>query len=128
MRINDAAIIRALLSARTIAEAGEICGLSARTITRRMAEPDFIAAYETARAESIEAAALKLRAYVEAAADTLRQIMSNPRQSATARIKAADAILTHAERLTEAAETAREAARLREEIDALKEAMQHEHL
>jgi hypothetical protein len=82
--------IAALLVHPTIAKAAAACGVAAKTITRWLKLPAFLAAWRSARQEVEEHAIGELQKANEEAADVLRKALKSKRVSD--RIRAAVAI------------------------------------
>lgn len=106
----DAALIAALASGGTQAEAAHHAGVSVRTVARRVAEPDFRLAVQAARAEMIEQATGRLAVATTQAADTLLSLLAD--ESPTVRLSAARALLDNATRYVEATDTTERISRI----------------
>lgn len=75
---NDATLLAALVSGATYAQAAEVAGLSQRTVTRRMADPDFRARFEEAR----DAAAREAADALVAALTTTARVLGSAQGAA----------------------------------------------
>jgi hypothetical protein len=85
--------IAALLTARTIADAAQACGLSERTLKRWLRDEEFSKEYRQAKAETLTAAMGKLAANSAEAVDALLAVIRNRRASAAARVSASVRLL-----------------------------------
>lgn len=70
------AAITALLTCATIGKAAEVAGVSERTLRSWLQQPEFRAAYRTARRQVVEAAVAHLQRASGAAVRTLRRNLS----------------------------------------------------
>lgn len=95
-KTTDEQIIAALLANGTIKATAAAVGLSERTIYDRMNTGDFQAAYKAAKADLIRNAVFNLNTQVQAAVDTIAEIMTDTENSPTIRLQAAQAILNNA--------------------------------
>lgn len=101
-RAVDFRLLTALAAGATNREAGQVAGVSERTVRRRMADPGFRARVHDVRGEMLSRALGELTdASVEAAA-TLRKLLTA--RPPTVRLGAARAILELATRLRESTE------------------------
>lgn len=117
---HDAELASALASGKSNREAAEACGLTLRTVNRRMARPWFRAAVNDARASYFERALSALMAAAPSMVAILVGVARDMRAPATVRVRAASAVLTHAQRLRETLE-------LDERLTALEAAMEASH-
>ena len=93
--------LEALLSHTTQAEAAEACGLSAKTLRLWLrTKPHFLAAYREARREVMRMCSARLQAATVKAVQTLEAVMDE-KDSPSARVSAARAILDSALRANE---------------------------
>ena len=95
------AAIMALLSQRNIAEAARTAGVSERTLHRWLKDPDFGAAYREARRTALSQSMARLQQMSTAAVTTLGIIMLDANAPPGVRLRAADAVLNHAEKSLE---------------------------
>jgi hypothetical protein len=95
---TDAALIAALVGGASWREAAEASGCSLSTVTRRMADPAFVAELQDARTELIRRCADRLVAGAGQALDTLEAVATDPDAPPSARIAAARAWLDAASR------------------------------
>jgi hypothetical protein len=91
--------IAALLSSKTVLGAAELAGVSARTLTRWLADDDFKAALLEAESEAIDAATRRLIGLQGAAIDTLQETLSDRKALPGIRMRAAQSILDFLMRL-----------------------------
>ena len=99
--ISDEQIIAALLNSGTIKAAAAAAGVSERTVYDRMADCEFQALYKAAKADLIRAAVLSLNGKVQAAIDTIADVMNNEQNNPATRLQAAQTILNSAARFTQ---------------------------
>lgn len=85
--------IAALLSSKTVLGAAELAGVSARTLTRWLADDDFKAALLEAESEAIDAATRRLIGLQSAAIDTLQETLGDRKALPGIRMRAAQSIL-----------------------------------
>lgn len=90
------ALVAALLTEPTQEAAALKAGVSDRTARKWMRRPEFVSAYRAARRRLVELAIGKIQRATAEAAETLTASLKAPR--ASSRIRAADLILTRAER------------------------------
>ena len=91
--ITNEEIIAALLSRRTIKEAAAAVGLSERAVYDRMNGPEFKLQYQEARADLVRAAVVSLQEHLQAAIDTVADIMADPENNPAVRLQAAQTII-----------------------------------
>ena len=94
--ISDERIIAALLDHGTIKAAAAAVGLSERAIYERMNTGDFQALYKSAKADLVRAAVLNINRQLQAAIDTVSEIMQDPDNNPAVRLQAAQTILNNA--------------------------------
>src|ERR1035437_4450977 len=88
--------IAALLTQRNIDEAAKATGVAANTLLKWMKDPGFQAAYREARRAAFGQAIARLQQGTSAAATTLLKSMIDPNTPASVKVRAAEAIFTHA--------------------------------
>jgi hypothetical protein len=88
--------IAALLTQRNVEEAARAAGIGTRTLLRWLKLPVFQAAYRKARRDAFGQAIARLQQGTSAAATTLLKTMIDPNTPASVRVRAAEAIFTHA--------------------------------
>jgi hypothetical protein len=93
--------IIALLSHRSIEEAAKACSTPIRTLHRWLTEPDFDAAYRTARRKAFGQSIARLQQGAAAAATTLLKVMIEPGTPPATRVRAAESVLSHAAKAIE---------------------------
>lgn len=94
--ITDEQIIAALLNSGTIKDAAGAVGISERALYDRMSKGEFQALYKAAKADLIRAAVLNLNRQLQAAIDTVVEVMQNPDNNPAIRLQAAQTILNNA--------------------------------
>ena len=99
--VSDEQIIAALLNSGTIKAAAAAAGVSERTVYDRMANGEFQALYKAAKADLIRAAVLSLNGKVQAAIDTIADVMNNEQNNPATRLQAAQTILNSAARFAQ---------------------------
>jgi len=97
---KEEAII-ALLSQRNVEDAARACNTPIRTLYRWMTEPEFDAAFRAARRKAYGQSVSRLQQGSAAAATTLLKVMVDPETPASTRVRAAEAVLTHAAKAIE---------------------------
>ena len=93
---SDEQIIAALLNHGTIKEAAAAAGIAERTIYDRMNKGEFQALYKTAKTDLVRAALFSLNGKLQAAIDTVNEIMANKENNPAVRLQAAQTILNTA--------------------------------
>jgi transposase-like protein len=88
--------IAALLTQRNIEEAARRAGISTRTLMRWLQLPEFQKAYRQARRDAYSQAVARLQQGTSAAATILLKTMIDPGTPASVRVRAAEAIFSHA--------------------------------
>ncbi len=94
-RKQEEAVV-ALISQRTIEDAARACNIPARTLYRWLKEPEFETAYRTARRQAYGQSISRLQQGSTAAATTLLKVMVDPTTPPSTRVRAAEAVLSHA--------------------------------
>jgi hypothetical protein len=93
--------IVALLSQRSVEDAARACNTPVRTLHRWMKEPDFDAAFRAARRNAFGQSISRLQQGSAAAATTLLKVMVDAATPASTRVRAAEAVLSHAAKAIE---------------------------
>lgn len=101
-RLQDEAIISALISEGSIKCASELLECSTRTLYERMKKPQFKELYAQAKADILKTATAKLQGNLCKAIDTLVEVMTDEKTAPQTRVNSAVSILQYAVRFTEA--------------------------
>ena len=104
-KATDEQIIAALLSTGTIQAAAAAVGLSPRTVYTRMQAGDFQALYKAAKADLIRAAVFNINNQVQAAINTVIEIMQDENNNPAIRLQAAQTILNNAGKFAQRLQT-----------------------
>jgi transposase-like protein len=88
--------IAALLTQRNIDEAAKAAGIGTNTLLRWLKVPEFEKAYREARRAAFGQAVARLQQGTSAAATTLLKTMIDPATPASVKVRAAEAIFSHA--------------------------------
>jgi len=99
--ISDEELIAALISTGTIKAAAQAAGIGERTIYTRMKSGEFQALYKAAKADTIRTAVNALNGRIQAAIDTIAEIMEAQDINPATRLQAAQTILNHAGRFAD---------------------------
>lgn len=99
--VSNEEIIAALLQHGTIKEAAEAAGTTPRTIYDRMNDKDFRADYKWAKTDIIRTALVTINEKMQAAIDTVNDIMTDKANNPAIRLQAAQAILNNAEKFAQ---------------------------
>lgn len=110
-KVSDEQIAAALLANGTIKRAAAAVDLSERAVYDRMNEKDFQAVYKSAKADLIRAAVLDMNGKLQAAIDTIAEIMTDKENKPTTRLQAAQIIINNAGRFAERLQDDENAAR-----------------
>jgi transposase len=97
---KEAAVL-ALLTTRSIEEAARMADVPPRTLYRWLKEPAFEAAYRRAKRTAVGQATARLQQGSAAAVTTMLKLMVDPAVPASARLRAADYVFTHAKNAIE---------------------------
>ena len=103
--ISDEQIIAALLSNGTIRAAAPVVGLSERAIYERMNTGKFQTLYTAAKADLLRKAVFNLEEKLQAAVDTVADIMQNENNNPAVRLQAAQTIMGNAAKLSQRLQT-----------------------
>lgn len=98
---NDAKILAALLTARSVPEAAKVAKVSERTIYNRLADDSFRAAYVQQRREALNMACKCLQSALVDAVEVLSSTMRDTEAAPQHRITAARSVLDYGVKLTE---------------------------
>ena len=99
--ISDEQIIAALFSNGTIKAAAAAVGISERSLYDRMNNGEFIALYKSAKADLIRGAVINLNSHIQAAINTVSDIMADKENNPAIRLQAAQTILNNAGKLAQ---------------------------
>lgn len=97
--ISNEQIIAALLSHGTQRATAAAVGMSERALYDRMNKGSFQAQYKAAKADLLRQTVLNLNGQTLAAIETIVTVMKDPDSSPTARLQAAQMILSNAEKM-----------------------------
>jgi len=98
---NQEKAISALLSSPSISEAAKAVGIGERTLWRWLKLDDFTEAYREARVELVNQAITLVQAGMAKAVQTLKDVMTNEKAPASARVSAARAMIDMGLKATE---------------------------
>ena len=101
MTTRQTKAIAALVSEPTKKAAAEKAGISESTLRSYLADPDFQKAYKAAFADLVSDATKQAQRSLSPALKTLREIVEDAEETATARISAARSLLEYGLKLTE---------------------------
>jgi len=93
--------IAALLTQRNIEEAAKVAGIGTNTLLRWLKVPEFQTAYREARRDAFRQAIARLQQGTSAAATTLLKTMIDAATPASVKVRAAEAIFSHAAKAIE---------------------------
>ena len=115
---KQAAAIAALLEGNNQAGAATAAGVTKRTVQRWLTEPTFTAALREGSDGAIRAASARLAALAEHAVTAIAATMHQPATpGASTRLRAADALLSHALRIREHTDILERLAQLEKMLD-----------
>lgn len=97
---NDAVILAALIENGSIRAASRATGIPTRTIDRKLTDPDFVRRYRDAQDDFLRETVHGLHDLIGAALTAIRDILEDEDAKDADRIRAADAVLTHVDRLS----------------------------
>lgn len=95
-KASDEQIIAALLAHGTLKAAAAAVGISERAIYDRMNGGEFQALYKAAKADLVRAAVFNINNQLQAAIDTVVDVMQDENNNAAVRLQAAQTILNNA--------------------------------
>jgi hypothetical protein len=99
-RKQEEAIV-ALLSQRSVEEAARSSGTPVRTVYRWLKDPNFDTAYRAARRHAYGQSISRLQQGATAAATTLLKVMIDPATPPSTKVRASEAVLSHAAKAIE---------------------------
>jgi hypothetical protein len=111
-------LIIALLQQPSLEKAVASIGISLSTAYRMRRHPDFQAEYLQARREGVSEAIARLQQGCNAASTTLLKIMLDPNNPAASRVRAAERVIEHAQKLAESQDREARLQRLEQKIAA----------
>ena len=112
--------IAALLTQRNVEEAAKSIGVVPKTLLRWMKEPAFDAEYRAARRAAYGQAVARLQQGTSAAATTLLKTMIDASTPASVKVRAAEAIFSHAAKAIEIEDIEARVAELERAAEATK--------
>ena len=115
-RLRETAIA-SLLQEPTLEQAAAKTGVSARTLQRWLADPDFADDFQKTKAISLDRAMAKLSGITWEAVEVLSQIMRDADASPSSRVSASRAVLDMSQRDREVSEVERRISRLEEQAN-----------
>lgn len=98
---NKQRALQALLTCKSKQEAAAVAGISTRTLTTYLADPEFQQEYNKAFRQLVASATRDAQAALSPAIGILRAIMEDEEESSSGRIAAARSLLEYGLRLTE---------------------------
>ena len=114
-RLEDEAIIAALIAEGSVKGAAASLKCTVRTLYERMKKPEFKELYTQAKGEILKQATAKLQGNLCGAIDTLAEIMKDEDTAKQTRVNSAVSILQYAARFTETTD-------ILERLEAIEEA------
>lgn len=99
--ISDEQIISALLNHGTLKATAAALKISERALYDRMNTGEFQGLYKSARADLLRQAVNKINAQLEAAVDTVAEIMADKNNNPAVRLQAAQTLLNNVAKFTE---------------------------
>jgi hypothetical protein len=91
----------ALLTQRNTEEAARSIGVAPKTLMRWQQIPEFQAALRKARRDAVAQSTARLQQATSAAATTLLKVMVDPGTPASTKVRAAECVLSHAQKAIE---------------------------
>jgi hypothetical protein len=119
---NKDTAIGALLTQRNVEDAARVANIGTQTLSRWLEDPEFATAYREARHATQRQTIGRLQHASAAMVSALLKVMHDPNAPASARLKAADCVLKHARRASEAEEMGARVAALKHAKEAAKQA------
>lgn len=101
MTPNKEKALHALLTEKNKTEAAAACGITNRTMSNYLKDPEFMAAYNAAFGLIISKATRKAQQSMESAVNVLREVAENKSETGATRVAAARSLLEYGLRLTE---------------------------
>lgn len=98
---RKAEALAALLTEKTQKDAARKAGISERTLTSYLSDPDFREQYEAELQKITHSASVKLRKYMGEAVDVLHTMATGDDTGATAKVTAARALLDYGLKVSE---------------------------
>lgn len=100
-KATDEQIVAALIGQGTIKEAAAVVGVSERTIYARMNDSSFKMVYEAAKADIIRNAVYNINNQLQAAINTIVEVMEDQDNNPAVRLQAAQTILNNAGKIAQ---------------------------
>ncbi len=91
---EDEVLVECLAAGMSFPAAGEMAGCSARTVSRRMSDPEFVLRVSRRRGERVRAITGQLTALADDALTTIRMVLEGGERDAD-RLRAAHLVLSH---------------------------------
>ena len=101
MNLSKERALHALLIEKNKTEAAKACGITQRTMSNYLKDPEFVAAYNAAFNLMISKATRKAQQAMESAVDVLREVAENENETGATRATAARSLLEYGLRLSE---------------------------
>lgn len=98
---NQQKAVAALITAKSNEEAARQAGVSPRTLSRYLADPEFQAEYKRAFSGLVEGATRRAQKNLEPAVNTLKELMEDREQNGQIRVSAARSLLEYSLKLSE---------------------------
>lgn len=98
---RKAEALAALLTEKTQKDAAKKAGITERTLSSYLADPDFRKQYEAELQKITQSASVKLRKYMSEAVDVLHNMATEESTGATAKVTAARALLDYGLKVAE---------------------------
>lgn len=99
--VSDEQIVAALMTNGTQRAAAAAVGIDERTIYNRMNDGAFQAVYKSAKADLIRGTVSNLNMQIQAAIETVVDVMTNKENNAAVRLQAAQTILNNASKFSD---------------------------
>lgn len=115
--VTDEQLIAALMQHGTIKAAAAAAGISERSLYDRMNSGDFRALYQAAKADILRTAVLSFTGHIEAAINTIAEIMQDSDANAAVRLQAAKTILDNAGKFSQRLQIAEASTAAQEEAN-----------
>lgn len=115
---QDELIVEALASGRSYEQTAGVAGVSARTVARRMTDPEFAGLVAARRDERVAAITTRLTALGPEAVDVVRACMQDPDARPAERLRAASLALSLILRFRHLEELEREVAAIKSQLAA----------
>ena len=119
-KLNDEAVINALLTSKNYQECANVLGCTTMTIYRKMQNPQFLEKYRKRQSDNFEMSYNTIQTATEDAIQVLHSVINNSNEATGCRINACRCILDYQLKSNEQLTILRELAEVKQQLQELK--------